>query len=61
MKSVSIIFSLFFLFTTTLVFAQDIPEPDFTLRPYYLDGNELKNFEKTEAIFDEVSLNDHRD
>lgn len=31
--------------------SNDIPEPDFTLRPYYLNGNKLERLERTEGIF----------
>lgn len=32
-------------------FSNNIPDPDFSLRPYYLDGDKLVRLERTEGIF----------
>ena len=42
--------SMLFLLTSTMELrAQDIPEPDFSQKPYYLKDGKLSEFEKTDA------------
>jgi hypothetical protein len=52
MKFIKAAFSLLFFLIGIFALSQDMPDPDFTVRPYYVDGNDLKAFEKTEATIE---------
>jgi hypothetical protein len=49
MKNICI---LLLLFITGMVSAQEIPEPEYSMRPYYLDNEKLITFEKVKAELD---------
>jgi hypothetical protein len=41
---------LFFILVSICSWAQEIPDPEFSLRPYYLKANSLENLERVDAV-----------
>src|SRR5689334_21708224 len=46
---ITYLLSVLSLFICARTMGQEVPEPDFTLRPYFFDGNALKDFERVDA------------
>jgi hypothetical protein len=43
--------SLLYVFSVSIcLWAQEIPDPEFSLRPYYLKANSLENLERVDAV-----------
>lgn len=48
----AIVFLLFLLSSLSIIAQDSIPDPEFNMRPYYFDGNELKNLERVKGQVD---------